>query len=233
MKNNNKIPNQFQSKSLEMINSLLPLSGAIFFLVEPDMQHRGVVLYNMKPDIEKEYTTHYSSLDPLNPARFSHSEDTLVTLDSQMAAHMLKQTLYYQEFMVPNNHRYVTDMFFRQEGRIIAVISMLREEALGKFLPDELMLLKKVQPFLEYSLNAVYMPQRNQERQSISEKYSLTERELDVLELLLSGTSNKQIAIELNLGLATIKTHLHHIFQKTNVQTRSELVSTVLLDLNA
>ena len=58
MNKKDTFPNQFQSKSLEMINSFLPLSGAIFFLVEPDMQHRGIVFYNMKPDIEKEYTTH-------------------------------------------------------------------------------------------------------------------------------------------------------------------------------
>lgn len=80
--------------------------------------------------------------------------------------------------MVPHNHRYVAEMFFRREGRIFAGLSVLREESLGDFSPEELELLRKVQPFVEYSLNAIYLPQRDQERHGIAEKYELTERKL-------------------------------------------------------
>lgn len=225
------IPNQFQRKSLELVRSLVPLSSSVFFLVDPDMQHRGTVLYNLKPDVEKDYTEKYGSLDPLHPERFANSQETVATLDSRMAPHFLKKTDYYRNFMVPNNHRYVADMFFRRNGNIIAVLSMMREESIGDFRSDELALLRKIQPFLEYSLNTVYLPQREQQRQSIAAKYALTDRELDVLEFLLCGNGNKQIAAEMGLGLATVKTHVHHIFQKTGVKGRSELVSAVLLDL--
>ncbi len=227
----NLLPHKFQHQSLSLINSVVELSGSIFFLVEPDMHHKGAVLYDMSPSIEKEYTSTYSSLDPLNPERFADKELTVVTLDSQMPAHLLKQTLYYQEFMQPNNHRYVADMFFRQDGQIVAVLSMLRQESLGPFTHDELELLKKLQPFMEFSLNAVYLPKRNEERQQISSKYQLTTRELDTLELVISGASNKAIASHLSLGLATVKTHLHHIFQKTEVSSRSELVAKMLKEL--
>lgn len=229
----NQIPNQFQKKSLELINSLVQVSSSSFFLVEHGMQHRGTVVQDNKPDIDREYTTKYASMDPLNPEKFQDSDSVVVTLDSQIAPHMLKQTLYYQEFMQQYNHRYVADMFFRNEGQIVAILSLLREESLGNFTSQELTLLKKVQPFMEYSLNTVYLPQRDQERQSITERYQLTERELDVLELLISGANNKQIANELSIGLATTKTHLHHIFQKMEVSTRSELVSKVVLELQA
>ncbi|GGK60242.1 helix-turn-helix transcriptional regulator [Amphritea balenae] len=227
----NKLPNEFQRKALELVNSLLQLSESVFFLVEPDMQHRGAVVFNRRSNIEKEYSASYGKMDPLNPERFHSSEERVVTLDSQMAPHLLKQTIYFQEFMVPNNHRYVADMFFRHQGQIIAVLTMLRKEELGDFSTTELTLLNNLQPFLEYSLQSVYLPQRGQERQSVSDKYGLTEREIDVVELLLSGVTNKEIAIELSLGLATVKTHLHHIFQKTEVQSRSELVAKVLRDL--
>lgn len=227
----NRIPNQFQKKGLEMINNLLEVSSAVFFLVDSGMQHRGTVLLNASAEIEKEYTSKYAAMDPLNPDRFDNSDIAVVTLDSQISPHILKQTLYYQEFMQPNKHRYVADMFFRNEGKIIAILSLLREESLGNYTDEEVALLKNVQPFMEYSLNTVYLPQRQQERSSITETYQLTDRELDVLELLISGSNNKQIAAELNIGLATIKTHLHHIFQKTGVQSRSELVSKIVLEL--
>ncbi|RTE67555.1 DNA-binding response regulator [Amphritea opalescens] len=223
-----KFPNEFQRKALALINDLMPLSELVFFLVEPDMRHRGAVVYKSGADIEKQYEAAYSQMDPLNPERFTNRDDRVVTLDSQMSPHLLKQTIYYQEFMVPNNHRFVADMLFRHEGRIIAVLTMLREAGLGNYSTHELHLLRSLQPFLEYSLNAVYLPHRNDERQSITDHYALTERELDVLELLLSGSSNKEIALALGLGLATIKTHLHNIFQKVSVQSRSELIAKIL-----
>jgi len=191
------------------------------------------VLCDLNPSIEKDYTRSFSSLDPLNPARFADKDLTVVTLDSQMPAHLLKQTLYYQEFMQPHGHRYVADMFFRRDGQIVAVLSMLRQESMGSFSDAELQLLRKLQPFMEYSLNAVYLPKRNRERAAIGDKYQLTGRELDVLELLLSGAANKTIAGDLSLGLATVKTHLHHIFQKTGVTTRSELVGLMMRELNS
>ncbi|MBN1006763.1 helix-turn-helix domain-containing protein [Amphritea pacifica] len=125
----------------------------------------------------------------------------------------------------------VADMFFHHYGRIIVVLSMLREEDMGNYSGDELALLCKLQPFIEYSLNVVYLTQRQQERTSTTEKDGLAERELDVIELLLSGASNKAIAVDLCPGLATVKTHLHHIYQKVSVQSRSELVANVLLNL--
>ena len=70
------------------------------------------------------------------------------------------------------------------------------------------------------------------ERQSLEDKYSLTKRELDVMEMIMSGASNKLIASELTLGLATVKTHLQHIFQKMDVSSRAALLSKVIEDLS-
>lgn len=224
--------NPFQHEALALMSRLVASSGLAFFLVNPNMQHSNALLYNLTPDIEKDYRAEYGALDPLNPERFADSDETLVTLDSRIAPHFLKKTLYYQKFMVPYNHRYVVDMFFRQDGKIIAGISILREEAMGNFSREELQLLQKIQPFIEFSLNVIYMPQRDQERKSIATKYTLTDRELDVLECVLRGSGNKDIASLLSLGLATVKTHLHHIFRKTGVRARSELVAKVMSDLN-
>jgi len=225
------LPHQFQHQSLALVNGLLPISNAVFFLLDPDMQHRGVVVGNGAGEMERQYTADYQGLDPLHPERFRHSNTTVATLDGQIAPHLLLQSRYYQEFMLPNQHRYVADMFLRGQGRIIAVLSLLREPALGDFTGDEVQLLEKVQPFIQYSLNTVYLPKREQQRQNFEASYQLTARELDVLELVISGANNKQIASQLQLGLATVKTHLHHIFQKTGVKSRTELVSTSLQQL--
>lgn len=52
----------------------------------------------------------------------------------------------------------------------------------------------------------------------------LTERELEVVRLVAKGYSNKSVARELSISLSTVKTHLHHIFQKLEVQDRAQLI---------
>ncbi len=225
-------PNQFQQECLKLINSLLKLSSSIFYLVKPDMSHLGTAFDNMSPSVQKNYQKNYQTLDPLNPAKFAETDDILLTIDSQMPPHLLRRSVYYLEFMKPNNQHYVVDMFFRREGEIVAVLSMLRDDSLGNFTQEELSLLRKQQPFLQYALNAVYLPKRLEERRSMEDKYGLTKRELDVLEHLIAGASNKLIGETLGLGLPTVKTHIQHIYQKTGVSSRIELLSGAAAHLN-
>jgi LuxR family maltose regulon positive regulatory protein len=50
----------------------------------------------------------------------------------------------------------------------------------------------------------------------------LTNRELDVLELLAQRLSNQEIAEKLFISTTTIKTHLQNIYGKLNVSKRRE-----------
>ena len=51
---------------------------------------------------------------------------------------------------------------------------------------------------------------------------ALTERETEVLKLIAHGKANKQIARELFIGEATVKSHVHSILSKLNVSSRTQ-----------
>jgi DNA-binding NarL/FixJ family response regulator len=51
----------------------------------------------------------------------------------------------------------------------------------------------------------------------------LTGREADVLPLLRQGRSNPQIALELQVGVETVRTHARNIYRKLGVSSRREL----------
>ena len=58
--------------------------------------------------------------------------------------------------------------------------------------------------------------------------YGLTERELDVLELMVEGLSNPQIAEKLIITRATAKAHVHSILQKLCVTSRTQATVTAM-----
>lgn len=53
--------------------------------------------------------------------------------------------------------------------------------------------------------------------------YQLTQREREVLSLLLECKTNQDIANELFLSIGTVKTHIHNIFVKLEVNKRAEV----------
>jgi|GEM_PF-2308751 len=53
---------------------------------------------------------------------------------------------------------------------------------------------------------------------------SLTERELEVLSLVASGASNREIGEKMVITLPTVKKHLSNIFSKLNVTSRTQLL---------
>lgn len=59
-------------------------------------------------------------------------------------------------------------------------------------------------------------------RRGPSQHDSLTNRERDVLRLLATGLSNKQIAQRLGVGLRTVEGHVSSVFAKCGVRSRTE-----------
>jgi DNA-binding CsgD family transcriptional regulator len=68
--------------------------------------------------------------------------------------------------------------------------------------------------------------------ESFFSRYKISNREKEVLELILEGYTNKEIGEKLFISYTTARTHVSHIFEKTNVNSRMELVTKVLSSVN-
>lgn len=56
----------------------------------------------------------------------------------------------------------------------------------------------------------------------------LTSREMEVLELIVQGQSNKEIGASLKISEATVKSHINNILSKLGVTDRTQAVTTAL-----
>ena len=56
-------------------------------------------------------------------------------------------------------------------------------------------------------------------------QFGLTERELELMDLIAAGRSNTEIAAQSYLAVKTVRNHVNHIFAKLHVTSRAEAVS--------
>ncbi len=61
-----------------------------------------------------------------------------------------------------------------------------------------------------------------------NEIYFVSKREKQVMEFLMDGKSNREIADVLDITEGTVKVHLKHVYKKFNVCRRSQLISKLI-----
>ncbi len=62
---------------------------------------------------------------------------------------------------------------------------------------------------------------------AVAAQSGLTPREMDILGLIEEGLSNKQIARRLNIGVSTVKNHVHNVLAKLHVTRRTEAAALI------
>jgi len=68
------------------------------------------------------------------------------------------------------------------------------------------------------------------QKRIFSKDYHLSNRELQILELLVKGFSYKMIASECSISLDTVRTHLKNIYTKLHVSCGKEAIAKALKD---
>jgi DNA-binding CsgD family transcriptional regulator len=60
------------------------------------------------------------------------------------------------------------------------------------------------------------------------QKFNISRREREIVELILQGKSNKEIEDSLFISLSTVKNHIYNVYQKLGVKSRSQLIRLIL-----
>ena len=117
----------------------------------------------------------------------------------------------------------------RNENDILAVLEAGAEGIIGKDSPPERLqhAVRKVLRGSHYLMDEATraLMQAIQKRESKEERFGgeLSSRELQVMNILSRGATNKEIARELVISESTVRTHLQRILQKLELGNRHEL----------
>ena len=65
---------------------------------------------------------------------------------------------------------------------------------------------------------------------SAGKNYDLSEREKEVLQSLVNGNSYKMVGAALKISIDTVRTHIRNIYDKLQVNSKSEAVAKALKD---
>jgi DNA-binding NarL/FixJ family response regulator len=72
-----------------------------------------------------------------------------------------------------------------------------------------------------------FVAQTAEQPQSAQPRLDLTLRQLQLVELVAKGLTNKEIAAQLNLSEFTVRNHIHRILKQADVGSRHEAVEAV------
>ena len=124
---------------------------------------------------------------------------------------------------------------FYLAGFFLFILTALFPQGVRMLSVSAVYLLMNVWPLIW--INAVYLPAVRRDRilltdvsvrREIAEKYALSNREEEILSLLLQGKTYKDIESTLYISVNTVRNHVHNLYKKLGVGSRGRLVHLVL-----
>ncbi|OPA90999.1 helix-turn-helix transcriptional regulator [Pseudomonas fluorescens] len=206
---------------LQAFTQLVPASQAAFYCVDRHLQARDFRLLGMSGEMHRDYLDNYRQFDPLQPRNCLSTGLAVVPLGLAMARQPLRDSRRYRDFLARYGVVDVVEIVAHRADQPQAAISLLRTAEQGVFTLEQLAQLNALQVMLQMAV-ANMQP-------ADDGLAGLTPKERQIAWLLRQGASNKQLAQALDVGLPTIKTHLIHLFRKTGVSSRTELVAALFL----
>lgn len=173
-----------------------------------------------------EYYERYYTKDPLRADLLIQNAAKITTFASAVDGYDPILLDQYKPFLEKYNLKDEVDFLLWAGGAPVASAALLHTAGLECQLSSTH--LAEIQDYLQYTLSFVPAVRKVNRRHELNAIYRMTKKEQLVAELLVAGESNNSIATHLGVELATIKTHVVHIFQKLGVKSRGKAIAMLI-----
>jgi DNA-binding CsgD family transcriptional regulator len=121
-----------------------------------------------------------------------------------------------QEIMRPHSARHECKLWLQAPAGEVRALFFVRGDRDRDFSERDKAVLTVLRPHLSWV---------REQWQRRNRPAGLTDREVEVLQLLRVGLTNREIASRLVISSATVRTHLEHLFEKLGAHTRTAAVT--------
>jgi len=204
----------------------LRASAAIFFWVDGPFAMADIQLEGLQMHFFDEYAAQMINLDPQHVSKMEPTRQSVAQFLNP-GLNTGSQSELYGNFLGHHGIVDVIDLLFYSEGAPVAGLGLLKRPSDPPFHHEDFETACALQRFIEYNLRRHNRVAQRRLRNVLLQNYRLTRREAEVAELAALGRTNTEIAIALQMGVPTVKTHLLHIMGKTESANRTHLAATL------
>ena len=142
------------------------------------------------------------------------------------------KTPYYQNFFKPENIHYSAMLVIIRNQVFYGCVALFRPQDKPDFSERDLFILNVLQDHLGWRLEQEKKAGTKTEVScptfdELHRTYNITDRENQIINLLLSGISNQAICDQLHISYNTLKKHISNIYRKTGAHNWRDLMRIV------
>ena len=196
---------------------------ALFYWID-EQEHIGSWISSGCPaEFMEDYTSSFEAIDPLSTQELARSGSRLVFLQSMTIGRRGIDDRWLNHLQ-QNNISDEAELVFWKDGIALAGLALFR--AGGRpFYSRDLFDWEAMRSFFEQSLYTHETVRNRVLDRFLSQRCKCSIREREVINLMVTGATNAEIADYLGVGLATVKTHVLSIFDKLGVSSRNAVIS--------
>jgi DNA-binding CsgD family transcriptional regulator len=190
---------------------------------------------NMSDENLRSYEIYYQFRDPITPSLQRRRKTTAVS--EIISRKALERSEFFNDFLARDGLYFGINYYAYIAGQNIGDLRIWRGRGREDFERRDLEIVDAIGPaFTQAMRRALARENAHQPRISLTEaielesaKVHLTAREKEIAAAVMFGKSDQQIAGELCISIATVRTHLKHLFRKLDVSSRAQLMRRIAL----
>lgn len=217
---------------LKMLRQLVVFNIAEFSLGNGNNRFYDSVEINMASDKTVHFLDRYLDyLDKYGNVNmdwvFRNSSSIVVRAEDVVGEGIFEETNFNKIYLKSINMKHCCTCSISHQGEYLGEYSLYLADGYGDFTYRDLYILEQLKEHLEIRL--LIDKQRKIPIKLTEEQYknllqmNMTDREIDVFNLVMQGKTNEQIAGELFISIFTVKKHLCNIFEKLNIESRNKI----------
>jgi DNA-binding CsgD family transcriptional regulator len=214
---------RFVDETLQFVARMTRVRAIAFYVIDRAADHCTFRRLGVPETFHREYKAGMCKFDPFEYHRLEPAAKGPALLSRAVSQIPTPEERHYVHFVQAHGYEDVIETNFWSDGRLLGGISYLLDQ--GDDASEIASVIDAMNPYIEYNLRGFSGRTKSELRSDLAKSFSLSPRELDVVELLMSGQTNSAISEALYISVATVKSHVLKIFEKAGVPNRASLVS--------